>query len=133
MAGENATLVRRIYDAFGRRDVATLADLVAPDVVVTRTPLLPWGGEYAGHAGVLEFFGKLAGSIDSQVETSELFEAGDRVVQVGRTRGRAAGRNRDFDVAEVHVWTVRDGKATQAEFYVDTPAMLAALEGDAAR
>jgi len=30
-------------------------------------------------------------------------------------------------VPEVHVWTLRDGKVTAAEFYIDTPAMLSAL------
>ena len=32
-----------------------------------------------------------------------------------------------FDIAEVHCWTIRDGKAVKAHFVIDTPAMLEVL------
>lgn len=88
---------------------------------------MPWGGEYHGHEGTLQFFGKLAGTVATAVEAENLFEAGDQVVQVGRTRGHVVATGKEFDIAEAHVWTVLDGKAARAEFYIDTPAQLAAL------
>jgi ketosteroid isomerase-like protein len=51
----------------------------------------------------------------------------DRVVQVGRTRGHLVATGKEFDIAEALVWTIRDGKVVRAEFYIDTPAQLAAL------
>jgi ketosteroid isomerase-like protein len=33
-----------------------------------------------------------------------------------------------IDLPECHVWTLREGLVVSAEFYIDSPAMLAALE-----
>ena len=32
-----------------------------------------------------------------------------------------------FDIPEVHVWELRDGKVVRYQVYIDTPAMLDAL------
>ena len=42
----------------------------------------------------------------------------------GDTRG---ARGAAFDVAIAHVWTVRDGRVSRFEAYIDTPAMREAL------
>ena len=73
------------------------------------------------------FFQKLAACIDATVTAEELFEAGDTVVAVTRTRGRVRSNDARFDVRAVHVWRIRDGKAVAIQFYADTPALLAAL------
>ena len=111
--------VRRIYDAFARGDL---------DAVITQDPALPWGGHYVGRDGIAEFASKLVGTIDSKVDTEQLFEAGDHVVQQGRTKGTVRRNGAPFDIPECHVWTLRDGVVAKAEFYIDSPAMLAALE-----
>jgi ketosteroid isomerase-like protein len=69
----------------------------------------------------------LVGSIDSAVTIESLFEADGQVIQCRRTRGTVRANGHDFDVPEVHVWTLQDGKVTEAHFAIDTPAMLAAL------
>jgi ketosteroid isomerase-like protein len=53
-------------------------------------------------------------------------------VQIGRTAGTVVATGAPFDVAETHVWTVRDGRAVRFRAYVDTPAMLDALAADPA-
>ncbi len=98
-----------------------------PDVTITQAEELPWGGHFVGRDGLIDFVTKLITNIDSKVTPEGLFEAGDRVIQRGRTRGTARATGTEFDVAEVHVWTVRDGKVVAAEFHIDTPAMLDAL------
>jgi len=50
------------------------------------------------------------------------------VVAVGRTRGIARATGQPFDVAAVHLWTLRDGKIAAVRAFVDHPTMLAALE-----
>ena len=42
--------------------------------------------------------------------------------------GTVVATGAPFDVAEVHRWTIRDGKAVAAHFAIDTPAMLEALD-----
>jgi len=52
------------------------------------------------------------------------------VIQVGRTRGTVVATGPPFDIAEVHRWTVRDGRPVRAHFSIDTPAMLAVLAAE---
>lgn len=126
-----AEVVRELYAAFSARDAEKVLSLVDESIAVSQTESLPWGGSYEGKDGLRAFFGKLLGTIDSQVEAEEMFEAGDQVVVIGRTRGTVNASQAPFDVRIVHVWTVHAGKATRFEAYIDTPEMLAALGGGA--
>jgi ketosteroid isomerase-like protein len=130
VADANLETIRRLYEAFARVDIETIAGIVSDEVVITQTPELPWGGTFHGHAGLLEFFGTLTGTIASVVTTERMFAAGDRVVQLGRTAGTVVATGAAFDVAEVHVWTLRDGLGVRFEAYIDTPTMLEALAVD---
>jgi ketosteroid isomerase-like protein len=125
----NAEIVAAVYEAMAKADPEGLLELCALDVTITQTAELPWGGDYLGRDGVLEFAAKLISTIDSKVEIDTIFEAGDRVIQRGRTRGTVRATGAPFDVAEVHVWTVRNATLMAAQFYIDTPAMLDALAG----
>jgi ketosteroid isomerase-like protein len=120
-------IVNDIYAAMGHRDFDALFALVDPECVITQDPALPWGGRHVGHDGLAAFGLALTGSIDSQVTTEAMFLADGDVIQVGRTRGRTVAAGTPFDIAEVHRWTIRDGKAIAAHFSIDTPAMLDAL------
>ena len=122
-----ADVVRSVYAAFERRDVPAVLELFDPEIVITQSEDVPWGGTHRGHAGALEFFGQLGSLIDTNVEIDRLIVAGDTVVEVGRSRGRAVGSGRSFEVHEVHVWRVRDGRVVGMDAYVDNAAMLEAL------
>jgi ketosteroid isomerase-like protein len=123
----NAKLVKDAYEAFARRDVVAVMALVDPQIEVRQTELLPWGGTYQGTQGLLGFFTSLLSHVDSRVEVEEYIEAGERVVAIGYTRGQVTKSGRPFDVRLAHVWTVKDGKLTRFEPYIDTPKMLEAL------
>ena len=127
MEQRNLELVDALYRALTARDPAAVAELMDPDVEVYQTALLPWGGSYRGLAGLAEFYGKLAAAVDSAVETGQLISAGERVVQIGRSRGRVKATGVEFDVREVHVWELHDGKVVRFQTHIDTPAMLQAL------
>jgi uncharacterized protein len=127
MADGNVATIRRVYDAFQARDTNVIQELFAPDITIWQSPELPWGGVYQGHDGLFTFFLKLLENIESQVTTESLFAAGDHVVQTGRTRGKALANGASFDIPEVHVWELRDGKVVRYQVYIDTPAMLDAL------
>ena len=120
-------LIRKLYDAMAARDLDTIVSLVDPDLTIVQTPELPWGGEHEGLEGLATFYGVLTETVNSKVEHDELFVAGNRVVQIGRTRGTVVSSGHPFDIREVHIWTVRDGMIVRFEAYIDTPAMLAAL------
>lgn len=120
-------LIERIYGAFAAADLDTMSAAAAPDVVLEQDPALPWGGRYEGPTGIAEFFMKLAGTSDTSVTTEALFEAGDKVIQYGRSRGTVRANGETYDIPECHVWTLEDGKVRRVEFYIDSASMLETL------
>jgi uncharacterized protein len=123
----NVEIIEEVYAAFAAEDLDRVLELCTSDCVVTQDHALPWGGRHQGLDGVATFAVALSGTIYSVVTTEELFEAGDRVVQCGRSRGTVLANGARFDMPEVHVWRLRDGKVAAAEFYLDATAMLRAL------
>lgn len=123
-------VVRAVYRAYAARDLAAIQALYHPDCEIYQSDLLPWGGEHRGHAGLQQFFIRLTSTIDTEIVDEQLFEAGDRVVSIGRTRGKALATGRQFALPAVHVYTVREGTIRRYEAYVDTPAMLSACAPD---
>jgi hypothetical protein len=129
MSTDNLSVVQGIYAAFRDRDFPAVFALVDPEVEMVQTDLLPWGGVHRGHAGLQEFFGKLAAHIESSPQIKHFIVAGDNVVAVGELPGRVKANGKEFHLNIAHVWTVKHGLATRMEAYIDTPTMLAALEG----
>jgi uncharacterized protein len=127
MTGENIETIQQIYEAFAHQDLEDLLSLVDFDCVVTQDASLPWGGRYVGRAGVTDFALAMIGAIDSSVTVESLFEADGQVIQSGRTKGTVRANGNAFDIAEVHLWTSKQGKVVAAHFAIDTAAILAAL------
>jgi hypothetical protein len=123
-AERDLEVVQRMYRAFEHADVASTLAMCAPDVTIHQSTALPWGGDYTGHEGVLAFLVALAGALDSRPQTERLYADGaGAVVQVGRTRGTVRQTGAAFDVAETHVWRLRDGLVTRFEAYLDVAGM----------
>ena len=129
MAEDNKQIIINLYAAFARRDLSALLQWIDPQIEITQTTELPWGGSFQGQQGLMSFAGKLLENLDSQVEMEEFVEAGERVVAIGHTRGRVRANQKEFDVRAVHVWMLKDGKVLRFEAYIDTPKMLEALKG----
>jgi ketosteroid isomerase-like protein len=120
-------IIQSVYVAFASADLTTILGLCSADVVVTQDPTLPWGGCHVGHQGVTEFATQLISTTDSKVTIENLFQAGDDVVQYGRTRGTVRANGAPFDLPECHVWTVQGGQITRAQFFIDSAEMLSAI------
>lgn len=120
-------LVAEMYEAFAQRDLTRLSALVSPDVVIMQDDRLPWGGQHVGPEGMAAFVRALTTAIDSTVTPHALFAAGDQVIQYGRTAGTVRADGTPFDLPEVHVFTVVDGRITEGRFYIDSDAMLEVL------
>ena len=128
MHAKPVDVVRELYAAFARRDVAAVLRLFSPEIEIVQSSELPWGGVHRGHEGAQAFFGKLTAAINSTVHVERMIGSGDRVVVIGWTRGTVNATGAGYDVPIAHVWEVRDGTARRVEFYIDNPTMLRALE-----
>lgn len=123
----NVEVVQRVYEAFGRRDLAAVFGLLAVEVEIVQSPEVPWGGRYRGHDEARGFFAKLTGAINSTLVLDRFIDAGDEVVAIGRTQGIDRSGDHRYDVPIAHVWTIRGGQVVRAQFCIDNPTMLAAL------
>jgi uncharacterized protein len=88
--GENIAVVRRLYEARGNPEV--LRWVLAPDVRWEVAEGFPHSDVYFGLAGVADFFTRLFSDFeDWHTEPSEFFEAGDRVIAMGKILGAREG------------------------------------------
>ena len=62
------------------------------------------------------------------LDPDDFLDAGDRVVVLGRMRGRAKSSGAEFEVEFAHVWALTDGVPSWFRGYFDTGPILAALQ-----
>jgi ketosteroid isomerase-like protein len=120
--------LKALYQAFIRRDLPFIYDMVSEDIELTQSELLPWGGRFWGLDGLRQFFVGLFEYVDSRVEPRQFVQAGDRVAVIARLHGHVKANNQPFDLTAIHTWTFRDQKLVRLDILIDTPQMLAALE-----
>jgi ketosteroid isomerase-like protein len=120
-------IIKELYAAFEKRDEKRIVLLFSPEVEIIQSAELPWGGHYRGVSGLSAFLNKLLAHVDSRVVIEKFIDAGEHVVAVGQTIGRACATKMEFDVPVVHVWTVREGQIVRFEPFIDNATMLAAL------
>ncbi|MGH7788338.1 MAG: nuclear transport factor 2 family protein [Candidatus Binatia bacterium] len=125
--------MRKLYDAFARRDLAAIFNLFARDVELVQSTEVPWGGIYRGHEQAAQFFAGLTQHVTTSVVFERFIDAGDHVVAVGRTQGTVNATAARFDVPIAHIWELRDGQVMRGLFCIDNPTLQAALAAPGAR
>jgi ketosteroid isomerase-like protein len=119
------TIVHQAYEAFGRRDIPALLQLVAEEVdwECVAPANLPYAGRRRKPAEVADFFTAIPKADDIRVfEPREFIDAGEHVIVLGRERTTALDANKLFETEWVHVFTVKDGKITRWRGFFDTAA-----------
>jgi ketosteroid isomerase-like protein len=113
MTHRNAELIRRGYEAFARGDVPTVLGVFGDDITWHVPGRSPLSGEYKGHQGVLDFFGKCMelSSGTLRVDADEILSDGDRVVVFATMSAERHGQ--PWSSPEIHVWRVAEGKAIE--------------------
>ena len=122
MSQENVEIVRRVYEAVGRRDTATVIAAYDPDVEWDFSRSL-WGdltgrAVYRGHDDLRAFYREWYeawGKYDEAAE--ELIEAGDNVIVVARGRGRGRVSGAEVAWTQFGVWTIREGKIVRVAWF----------------
>jgi uncharacterized protein len=124
VAKENVEAVRRATDAFNREDIDALLEDAGPEVEWHPMFQVLFGGEaavYRGQEGYREFQRDTneAFAEQPQIELSEVRDLGERVVAIGRLRGR--GRESGVETNTAIAWLIefRNGKAFRVREYLD--------------
>ena len=130
MSQENVEIVRRVSDAYNRRDVGAMLDELHPEVEWHPWLQLQLGGAatvYRGHQGVRKGIRELEEAFSEiQAEQTEIRDLGERVVAIGRlrARGKESGAITESPIA----WIVdfKSGKVIRVREYLDPKEALEA-------
>jgi ketosteroid isomerase-like protein len=124
MSHENINLIDKIYEAFGRRDYASVLEHFGPTfewIAAVNSPLAdrsPYRGLDEVREGV---FKRIAEGFERlTVKVDEILEASDKVVVLGFYDGVYKPNGRRFQAQVAHIWTLANGKAVKFQQYVDT-------------
>jgi len=121
---DTLAIVKEIYEAIGRGDVAAILDRVSDDVdwaAEAASKTAPWYGPRVGKDRVASFFSDLATSIEIGAFTPRSFAAGEGDVHllVDWTI-RSVKTGREASMTMHHYWRLRDGKVTYFRGSEDT-------------
>jgi ketosteroid isomerase-like protein len=116
-AASALAVVHRFNEAFARRNVDAVMQLMTDDCRFENTSPPPDGEQHVGQAAVRKFWHDFfASTEDARFETEEIFAADDRVVC--RWRFTWGAPSAEGHVRGVDVFRVRDGKVAEKLSYV---------------
>src|SRR5882724_1501415 len=133
MTQENVQIVKDFFAAMRSGDMQALLALSAEDIEwIIPGEDWPLAGTHRGHAGLADLLQKASETLEtSYPKDFEFVAQGDRVLVVGFATGRIKATNRTFEDHWVFAITVRNGKLTNVQEYIDTQALAQASEMDA--
>ena len=127
----NIKTIARIYEAFGRGDVAAILDAVTDDVdwaAEAASPAAPWYGVRHGKDAVAAFFTDFGSAMEIEEFTPVSIAANDTdVLTVVRCRARSRSTGKTIAMDLHHFFTFRDGKIAYYRGTEDTAQTEAAL------
>lgn len=120
----NVALVKGLYAAFGKGDIAAIVATMAPDVdwvVVGRASDVPTFGPRKGPAAVQEFFGLVGSNYTfSEFAPKEFYPVGDKVFVLGHYTMTIKKTGKPAESDWVHIFTFADGKVSRFREFLDT-------------
>ncbi len=126
MKHPNLQIIDRFFEAYARRDLAALAEVVDSDATWTNLGRHPLAGVHRGISEIVDFFdrmGKLMGESNVSSEKLVVGAEGDYVVEAQHVRtARKDGNNLDHTACVL--WKFRNGKIVEGtHFFSDHEAV----------
>jgi ketosteroid isomerase-like protein len=121
-------LLRSVYDAFSRGDIATVLSAFDPEIQWFQAEHNPYQPDHAcwiGPEAILSnLFQKMVLEWDAfAIHVSDLWDAGNTLVMEGRYTGTFNQTGERLNAQVCHVWRIRHAKFTRFQQYVDTAQM----------
>ena len=127
MSRANVESARAVVEAFNRRDVEALTALLAQDVEIVPIRAAVESTVYRGPDAAAQWYAAVDESWeDLKVEIEEVRDRGDRVLVLGRIRGRGRGSGAAIDVEAASVGYFRDGLITRLHHFTNRAEALEA-------
>ncbi|SDD09018.1 nuclear transport factor 2 family protein [Actinokineospora iranica] len=114
----NASLVRRLYAAIEADESATVASLVAPDVLLRVPGNHPAAGDYVGTAGLAEFLAASAAIAPggAHTEVIDILGGDNHAAVYAITRAERPGRP-PLANPTLHLLEIRHGRVLRVWFH----------------
>jgi uncharacterized protein len=115
MSGEhpNAVLLRRLYDAYARRDRDTICQVLAQDCRWNVPGRGPKSGTHVGQDAILELFRDLMRTSKGSAVIELHDVLANDATAIALQTGRATINGNTSELKEVLVHTIRDGKVVE--------------------
>jgi len=129
---ENLRIVREIYEAFAKGDLAAILNLLAGGVdwASPGPKAIPFSGSWHGRDRVAQFFAAVGEHLEVlDFGAGQFIAQGDTVVVLGRERMRVKGTARVYETEWAHVYKLREGKVVRFREYTNTAAVAQAFRG----
>ena len=118
-------IVKGLYETFGRGDIPAVLAMMDPRIEwyeAEGNPYMPTGKAWVGPDAVLN---KLLIRIGNEwdgfaVHPARFHDAGDTVVVEARYSGTYKATGKSMNAQVCHVWSVRNGKVTKFQQYMNT-------------
>jgi ketosteroid isomerase-like protein len=111
MSEENVEVVRSIYEALNQGDWDAATRPTDGDFEMT-FQRGPNAGTHRGRDTIRAIIEDQREAFDAWIiEVEEVFDSGDQVVALIKSRLRPKGTDAEFEIQNGHIWTVRDGVA----------------------
>jgi uncharacterized protein len=122
---DNVTLLKNLYDAFGRGDIPAVLGAMSPDIKwhqAENNPYNPSGKPWVGPDAVVNnLFKRLGSEWDGfAVHPGSFHDAGNSVIVEARYSGKFKATGNSMDTQVCHIWDIKDGKLIRFQQYVDT-------------
>ena len=111
----NAARIREGYEAFGKGDLAALAELWLPDIVWHEPGNSPFSGTYRGTDAVFGLLGRLMEVTEGSLRVDPLLICADDEYGTALVRITAHRGDRHLSALTSHVFRAVDGRT--AEFW----------------
>jgi ketosteroid isomerase-like protein len=115
MSQENVEIVRGMYEAFNRGDVASAMGSLHPDAELHQPPEAPDADSYYGRDEWARGFGLWLSAFDEpRFEPQETTEVGDWVIMRVLVAGRGKSSGVESTAEFFHAWSLLDGNLIDA-------------------
>ncbi|RON83411.1 ketosteroid isomerase [Pseudomonas chlororaphis] len=128
---DNLALIKSTYEgANSQENAKNTAAALAPDARWTEAAGFPYAGTYVGFDAVVEnVFKRLATEWEGFAFTVENYVAqGDKVFAYGNYSGVYKATGKPLNARVAHLWTLKDGKVTHFEQFVDSHIVQLAIK-----
>jgi ketosteroid isomerase-like protein len=127
MSQEDVEVVRAVFEAWNAGNMEGVRELYDPDVVMGVEPGWPEPGPFVGRDAVMQQLNQARDAFDSDYLEflSDLVAVGDRVIV--RVAWHGVGRGPQSDMEWTNVFTIRDGRISNVEYFWDHAEALETL------